>query len=336
VRDPRTPFPPEILDAASPVVCFAGAVGDHLLTYPAVAALCDLFGGRAVLLTAPRWHTLLYSDLPAQARLALRVSWAPGAGPPGDLRTAGLSVDDLNGHLAACDAFVSVNAWHSPAIDALLETIDPVHSVGHFPAFGSCVPVDAVEHAFDLAFEIPRRLDASLALTDYARAPAYPAADAAMAAEVLARLQTGFRLLAVHMDTKPERTWSPDRVATVLDRFLEGHPDWLAVIVGGVLPVDVGALRMRHRLVSLTGLPLGFSFAIVAGADLFLGVDSCMLHCADLHRVPGVGLFGSTKPTEFGFRFAAHRHVEGGGMDAIEPAQVLSALAEVEPQVVDA
>jgi ADP-heptose:LPS heptosyltransferase len=221
-------------------------------------------------------------------------------------------------------------------MDRLLHMVDPVHSVGHFPVFESYVPVDALEHAFDLAFEIPRRLDARLALTDYARAPAYPAADAVMAGEVLARLKSEFRLLTAHMDTQPERTWSPERVATVLDRFLEAHADWLAVIVGGVPPVDVDGLRMRHRVVSLVGLPLGFSFAIVAGADLFLGVDSCMLHCADLHRVPGVGLFGSTKPSEFGFRFATHRHVEADTMEAIEPAHVLSALAEVEQQIIDA
>lgn len=50
--------------------------------------------------------------------------------------------------------------------------------------------------------------------------------------------------------------------------------------------------RPRQRLVRVERLRLGVALALVSLSDLFLGVDSCMLHMADLCRVPGVGLFG--------------------------------------------
>ncbi len=57
-----------------------------------------------------------------------------------------------------------------------------------------------------------------------------------------------------------------------------------------------------------------------------MGIDSCMLHAADLARVPGVGLYSPTQPAIWGFRFAPHRHVYGGTMADISVDDVFSAM----------
>jgi len=70
--------------------------------------------------------------------------------------------------------------------------------------------------------------------------------------------------------------------------------------------------------------------AIVEEADLFLGVDSCMLHVADLNRIPGVGLFGPTSAKTFGFRFSEHKHIDGNGrMSHISEEAVIRALNDI-------
>jgi ADP-heptose:LPS heptosyltransferase len=61
------------------------------------------------------------------------------------------------------------------------------------------------------------------------------------------------------------------------------------------------------------GIALDTAMCLVSQASLFVGVDSCMLHAADLFRVPSVGLFGPTNAIEFGCRFAPHCHVSGDG-----------------------
>jgi ADP-heptose:LPS heptosyltransferase len=68
---------------------------------------------------------------------------------------------------------------------------------------------------------------------------------------------------------------------------------------------------------------------LVGTADLFVGIDSSMLHAADLARVPGVGLFGPTRAAEWGFRFAPHRHVDRTTMADITVDAVLDALEEL-------
>ena len=133
----------------------------------------------------------------------------------------------------------------------------------------------------------------------------------------------------MHADTHwEEKRWSVTRFIDVLDRFLARHRDFVAWVVGmGHEELNVG--RERDRVFAYLGLPLDLAMGLVASADLFLGIDSCMLHAADLARVPGVGLFGPTQPALWGFRFAPHRHVEGSTMADITVDDVLGAMEDL-------
>src|SRR5207249_9750826 len=88
--------------------------------------------------------------------------------------------------------------------------------------------------------------------------------------------------------------------------------------------------RHRHRVFPITG-SLETMFVLLRYANLFLGVDSCCLHAADVFRVPGVALFGPTDPCRWGFRMSPHgRHVCGNGsMEAIQREAVVDALQEI-------
>jgi ADP-heptose:LPS heptosyltransferase len=100
-------------------------------------------------------------------------------------------------------------------------------------------------------------------------------------------------------------------------------------------PLEIG--RHRHRIVRIDE-HLEMVLAILKHADLFLGIDSCLLHAADLFRIPGVGLFGPTDPRRWGFRLSPRsRSIWGEGtMQAIRRERVLDLLLEiaegVEPQ----
>jgi ADP-heptose:LPS heptosyltransferase len=85
----------------------------------------------------------------------------------------------------------------------------------------------------------------------------------------------------------------------------------------------------RDRIIPMLGLPLDLTMGLVANADVFVGIDSSMLHAADLARVPGVGLFGPTRAAIWGFRFAPHRHVEMSSMAEITAVEVLGALEDL-------
>ena len=159
----------------------------------------------------------------------------------------------------------------------------------------------------------------------YAAPPKLPDAALALSRKLRADLPREAVLLAVHAETKPEKMWSPAKLAKVLNEFLELHRQVIAIVVGqDRWVVDIG--HNRARVLSCHGIPLSAAFAVIGVCDLFLGIDSCMLHVADLYGLPGIGLFGPSDPSEWGFRFARHLHLSAETMNEISVAEVANAL----------
>jgi ADP-heptose:LPS heptosyltransferase len=133
-------------------------------------------------------------------------------------------------------------------------------------------------------------------------------------------------MLVIHTETLPHKMWPTERFISVLDKFFDAHHNYAAVVLDKAdRKLDAG--RHGVRVIHLPYSSVATHYAIVGLADLFLGIDSCFLHAADLFRVPGVGLFGPTNHKVFGFRFGPHRHVYSGGtMEEIGEASVLEAL----------
>jgi len=108
--------------------------------------------------------------------------------------------------------------------------------------------------------------------------------------------------------------------------FLERHPEFV-ILVLDFRRWKLGAGEFKDRIIQYPHAALPYKFSMLGESDLFLGVDSCMLHAADLFRIPGVGLFGPSDPRRAGFRFAPHRHVsKPKGMEYIREQEVLEAL----------
>lgn len=309
-----------MLDALHPVAIFANGFGDCLLGLPALRATASLFSGRLTLICPPGIARLFFSDVPLGVVCGCEMRQVP--------QGRAFDADELSKRLMGCDLLLSLNStWHSPDVDRLLALLSPAASVGFFPGFTVTLPRAADKHSADLVFDVPQRLKPSLRLEDFAAPPAFPSQAHQLARKMKGLLPAGARMLLVHADTKPEKMWPAERFVAVLDDFLERHRDFITVVVGAKrLPLDAG--RHGKRVFMCCELPLPVSLALIGEADLFLGVDSCMLHAADLFRVPGVGLFGPTKCAEWGFRIGPHRHVsgDGGNMDRIRVDDVLDAL----------
>jgi ADP-heptose:LPS heptosyltransferase len=178
-------------------------------------------------------------------------------------------------------------------------------------------------------FKLARAIDPSVRIDTYAQPVPIPKSVDDEARARRAALAGGVKVLAVHTDTDwTDKRWSVSKFVDLLDRFLSRHREFVAWVVGmGHEDLSVG--RESDRVIPCLGLPLDLSMAMVAHADLFVGIDSCMLHAADLARVPGVGLFGPTRSTRWGFRFGPHRHVDRRKTVDISVDEALSALEDL-------
>lgn len=301
-----------------PAVIFGNGIGDHLLTLPALRALAALFPSRLSLICMPQSRRKFFSDLHLRSSCETEM-------PGSESRGRRIAAARVANRLGKCDLFLSLNPWHSGSIDHLLKLLSPTTSVGFSPAFQVVLPKDFSKHAADLAFSVPAYLEPSLRLEDFAHPPRLPAQCRGRARQFLRAVAPGMRVLTVHTETKAEKLWPRGRFIDVMKSFLERHPKFVIL----VLDFQKWSLdgEFKNRIIQSPHLPLQYAFSVVGESELFLGVDSCMLHVADLFRVPGVGLFGPEGSRRWGFRFSRHRHLsDPRGMKGIHEPEVLEAL----------
>ncbi|MBZ9850019.1 hypothetical protein LB565_18715 [Mesorhizobium sp. CA14] len=308
--------------ANRPSLVFLNGIGDHFINLPAIRAVANLFP-RQLSIICRAGAAELFCNLPT--RSVHEINWGL------DQRDQVLASDYVVDLLTSCDLLISLNPWHTDAVDRMLARVNPPMSVGFFAAFSEHVQLDFEKHSAELAYDIPRALGSLDLIAQHSGPPALPNWAESAANNLFRSLPSGSRVLAIHPETLAEKMWCLDKLGVLIDAFFDCHPNYYAFVIGvSNLSLDRG--RHAARVIPCNGLPFYASAALVANADLFLGVDSCMLHVADIFRVPSVGLFGPTNPFEFGFRLTeVHCHVTGDGtMSSIEVPQVLMAMECVE------
>jgi hypothetical protein len=305
----------------SPVVFLGGGVGDYLIALPAVNALARLFPGQLTVAYSSEGLGFLFDNLPLRLKLPLKLLSRT-------ISPAHFDVQCTTRQIGMCDLFLSLVPWYSHDLKSLVERLAPAQSIGFQPQFQVDLGSNVDMHAMDLAFSVPRMLDPSLDLSEFAYISPLPL-ESQKPVQVLKQfLPRGTRILAAHLDTRPAKMWPACRSAEALIRFLNEHPDFVAVLVG-ILPHPLSS-EFDQRVISWAGMPLLTSLQLVAESDLFLGVDSCFLHAADLYRTPGVGLFGPTQASNWSFRIGSGVSIQGpGSLDSIAVDQVLEALETI-------
>jgi aryl-alcohol dehydrogenase-like predicted oxidoreductase/ADP-heptose:LPS heptosyltransferase len=304
--------------ARNPALVFMNAMGDHLLNLPAVRALSEMFGGNLQFVCRPGARATFFPSL--QFRRVCE--------PPTFCANLQYCFDPapVASELKPIDLLLCLNPARSDAMDGLLSLLAPPSSVGFDAAYRVALPLDFSKHNADLAFDLVRFLDASLQIEDFASPPDLSPQALNFAAEIRRLLPCHAPLLVIHADTKAEKMWPAARFRGLLESLFARVSNLFVLDIGlGNLGLD--RISNSDRVIHCGHAPLASQIALVGIADLFVGVDSCFLHAADLFRVPGIGLFGPTSPHEFGFRFGPHRHVVGGpAMEDLLEESVLAAI----------
>ena len=311
-------FAPSTSAASSPALLFSNGIGDHVLAMPALRAIAKAFTGRLTLMCSPTAPRFLFDELPL--RRIVEVAF---------FREDGTKHFDARAavrELGACDLFISLVPWRSASLKSLVTQLSPAPAIGLTRDFPVQVPRDPSQHMADVLFRVARSLLRHARIAEFTAPLPLPAKARAEASALRERVAGSKRILAVHADTVPEKTWAPRRLAAVLRQFLGAHPDFCVCVVGTTPMPEL----LDRRIVPCLGLPVATSFALVAQADLFLGVDSCMLHVADLCRVPSVALFGPTRAETWGLRFGSGVTIQAkGSMSSIGVGAVARALERV-------
>jgi len=288
-------------------VFFLNGLGDHLMLLPALRALECAFQERLHYFGQAEGIRLLRRELPEMTCTA--VPWVRGP--------RGYQFDQaaIAPKLRPFDLLVCFTPWQDESLAVLLREAAAGATLGLTPSCRTVIDYRPGEHTIDRNFRVVTELLPDLALQDYAAPPRSRGLGGGRPEVPVDRRPR--RVLAVHNETLPHKVWPRPRLRRTLEHFLARHPDW-GVIGVGRRNRDLDRMHPAGPRGRARALRLENAFRTVAAADAFLGVDSCMLHLADLHRVPAVGLFGPPErdplgARAMGLRFTHHRHVSGSG-----------------------
>jgi ADP-heptose:LPS heptosyltransferase len=305
---------------ARPVLFFANGVGDAIMSLPALRSIAQSLAGQAFLVTGIGLHEMLFRELPIRGYLEVEM-WRDSEGRQ-------FSPASISRTIGSCDLFLAPVPWISASLTALIASLEPKHSIGFFPTYGTHIPLDYTKHSSALAFEVALALNPKAAFDLFTEPPRLPQRAIERAFSFIKLVPRAMKVIVVHNETQAAKQWSARSMQVALDSFLAERNDFMVFIVSAMKQV-VPKSKHADRISYLHGLQCSVAMAVVGQADMFLGADSCMLHVADFFRIPSVGLFGPTDPIEFGFRLAPHKHVSAHKMSDITPERVVIALHEM-------
>jgi len=313
--------------ARGPVACIINGLGDRIYCLPALRALASCFQGRLRLVCSMGDGKLFFRELGLDQYIEISSQFDQS------LREPVFDAGDFLDRVGDCDLFISLNTWHGRSLDGLMACLPAsCKTLGYFNNFNINLSYENL-HRFDLMFRTPASLDGGLSIGDFSYPPRLSPDCTSFARRVRSLVQGPSKILAVQTRTRTlfEKSWPYRRFREVFDGFLSLHPDFLVYVIDEEAPPDDAA--RNDRIVPIR-VPLGAAMALVSVADLFLGIDSWLLHVADLCRIPSVGLFGPTDCSRFGVHFAAHRHVKvDGPMELIRVPRVQDALESLLAEV---
>lgn len=298
-------------------------IGDYIMSLPALRLLAKAAPKPVCLVSGKGPASFLYDELAVAQRLqadVLPAHFAHGFDPV----TVPIAQD--------FDVFISLATWVAPAISRLARQSGARTRMGFFSQF--TVRPDAGDvHDFERMFALALPFAPGARFEDFTAPCRLPEGTPGLRASIAPGAK---HLLVVHPDSRKEKMWPLERYDALLRAFLDEAPNWHVAVLN--LP------RERLRLALETGrasvvsnVALATSMRLVTEADLFLGIDSCMLHVADLARIPGVALFGPTRARQFGYRLGPNRFARNieveNGLESLGVDRVLSTLHEGRKQV---
>lgn len=299
--------------AARPVVLYSDGIGDTLMSLPTLRALSQLLNGRTVFIGSPHSLEILGAEGIA-AELVVRLD--------DPRKTAAI--------LERCDVLISTDPGEQANYPGeLLSILQPAWSIGWPSNHRVMLASNDRLHFVDEVFQAATFFDRTFRVESFAGPPKLGTGEMDFAT-LLGREWEGYRCFVVHCETAARKMWPIAAFRCLLEGLLSLFEN-LIVLVVGVKSHSLDQIAHGDRVVSCEGLPLAKSMALVGCADGFIGVDSSMLHVADLFRVPAVGLFGPTDPHRWGCRFTTHAHVRarGGYLDALTVDEVMARVNDL-------
>lgn len=303
-----------------PVAFFCnGGLGDALLSLPTLRALSSIFQEKLTLCYPANADFFCFNEL----NVKKIIKYEAFNHHSGQFL---FDASKIANHLTPCDVFISLDCSKSDAATSLIKMINPDVSIGYFKDYKKQIKTRNKKNAFLSYFDFAKEFNNTLKCFDYSNPPKLPESSINAAKLFLSNIKNK-NILLIHMETKQDKMWGVGKTKDFIEKFLENNFEFSILLVSQ-LPMDIEI--NSHRFIPVFGFKIEFISALISLSDLFLGIDSCFLHYADLCKIPGVALIHEKSVKKFGFCFSKHLHLTAvDSLSEITVDQVMQAITSL-------
>jgi Glycosyltransferase family 9 (heptosyltransferase) len=280
-------------------VLFHNGIGDYVMAQPTLRALCEAAPKPICLVAGDGPHSFLLKNAGADSLLLVPFEhrW-----PHKDF-----NADTVLSCIGTCDFLISLCPYDCPGQTNLIEALKSAHSIGFTDRFSERLDYSAPGHEIEVLFQSARRFNVKGQPAMFARPLPFSALTQSRADALRRAIGLESRLLVLHLDSRSDKSLKPKAIDKPLSIWLRAWPNLFALAFN--MDVDALPLATRtDRVRAIRGAGLEQAMALAAEADIFVGVDSCMLHVADHALRAQLGLFGPTDPARTGAYWSPISH----------------------------
>ena len=301
----------------NPLLIHTNGIGDSILAVPAVRALEMAYSGRLSILTR---HSHVIRELHDDGSFR-SITEMP------DFGRSKTETRDLASILEKHDMFISLDHYVAPEHQTICRLRNGSYSIGLFPTYGHCVNRSINKHSVDEYFDIVTALFPDESICSYVHVPRVRSESVAIALGLVGERAVG-HILAVHSETGSNKRWTGSGFREVTRHFLSRVPASLVWVL------DFHGLDHwwdgldSDRVIFVPRLRFDVRMAMMSLANVFVGIDSSMLHLADLFRVPSIALFTKTDSRRWGLRFAQGTTIQTANVPETQSIDAISEAIE--------
>ncbi len=281
-----------MVDEAGLGVVFYNGIGDAILALPALRAIAKFVGDFRLVCPAGAPYQFIFSEF-AKHLVPCPVNLAESFSP-----------EDLWAILGRPPRVIFLTTWRNSSFDKWES-----FARGRILTFGPIVYSKrglgaSPEHYFDLYMSLSAQITSDKNLSNYAYAhqPDVVRTIPSFALTLTDRLKMPW---VFHAETRREKMISPQFWNALTSLVLSSTTSDI-VFVGNF---DVSKAHRGSGRVFQSRRHFPLCAHLVSRASVFIGIDSCFLHYADLQGAPCIGIFTSTDPAYWGPRLSARRAV---------------------------
>jgi ADP-heptose:LPS heptosyltransferase len=278
---------------------FGNAIGDAFMTMPTIRAFFDKF--EMISLLCEEDNAYLFIEFEFQHVYFAEIH--------PDCSSVKVSVEALNEIKETnFDIFVSLTTFHNTDLERIMKLVNAKINIGlenrlldvfGNPASGifNFIGRSQVEkrNMFDVHFKTIKYFYRSLDISDYVKPVSFN-----QKSLLHLSLPKDIYILAIHTDTKIEKTWPARKFYLLINKILTYYKNILACIIG---KPKFDFTVISDRVLQIPDSTIVNSVQLLNNSDFFIGLDSCFMHLADVNNIPSLILYGPTDESEWGFRF---------------------------------